>query len=612
MYGHIERLCLHRFRGATTATEVTFDTDTPLVILFGENGTGKSTLIDAIDLVCNREPGSVRDRSSTNARQHLPAIGHQAADLSVEVTYAGKTWRGSHSGRGIVVDGPGEPPQAHILRRHHLLQLVEATPGDRYEALRRFIDVRGVERSEQALRDACNTAGRILEEETRRAEVANDALRELWVAEGRPGSPGCTHLEWAEEKARSDTAMIQRRVSELDGLLRCLDAASRASDSASSAAAETRRCAEVIGRLDHELADAGGPDVEGHVRLVALLRQTAQCLMSPAPVDACPVCQQPVDGDRLRADIAARLSGMARLLDLQSRRDAAGREHDQAVAILARSRAEAIASARDLLRSLQASQAATAAPLPLRWEHYTRLRDADTPDAEWALCEAADLLAAASVLATTLVAERDGLRADLNRYNALKQHHERVTGGEARVRGRQILHRRLHDACEIVRARRLAFTQRVLDGVAEECNRLYASIHPGESLGRIRLVLDGKKRGSLLQDGEFEGYTEVPPQAYFSEAHLDTLGFCLFLALARAFSGGDAIVALDDVFTSADQGHLSRIYNVLREESRRFRQVIITTHQPAWRDLCRGDGMAGVQWISLHPWTRRQGIRTVG
>ena len=39
------------FRGATTAFELDLDPSKDMTMLFGENGSGKSTILDAIDVV---------------------------------------------------------------------------------------------------------------------------------------------------------------------------------------------------------------------------------------------------------------------------------------------------------------------------------------------------------------------------------------------------------------------------------------------------------------------------------------------------------------------------------------------------------------------------------
>ena len=56
MTARLTELRVECFRGATNRAELQFDPAKPLVVIFGENGTGKSTLVDALDLIAN-QPG---------------------------------------------------------------------------------------------------------------------------------------------------------------------------------------------------------------------------------------------------------------------------------------------------------------------------------------------------------------------------------------------------------------------------------------------------------------------------------------------------------------------------------------------------------------------------
>ena len=51
MSSAIQRLLLRACRGATTETELAVESAKSLVLIYGGNGTGKSTLVDAIDIV---------------------------------------------------------------------------------------------------------------------------------------------------------------------------------------------------------------------------------------------------------------------------------------------------------------------------------------------------------------------------------------------------------------------------------------------------------------------------------------------------------------------------------------------------------------------------------
>ena len=50
MKAKVSKLSLFGFRGATQPVEINFDTTKPVTLVFGENGTGKSTIADALAL----------------------------------------------------------------------------------------------------------------------------------------------------------------------------------------------------------------------------------------------------------------------------------------------------------------------------------------------------------------------------------------------------------------------------------------------------------------------------------------------------------------------------------------------------------------------------------
>src|SRR5436309_2927138 len=118
MTPRIERLTLRCFRGATTETSLALDSACPLVVIYGENGTGKSTLLDAIDAVCNGTPGVLGERSlgtRTAAARFLAAAGQDPASLLIELAAGGSTWRVSLERNQLHRTGDGAPPAAHVL-----------------------------------------------------------------------------------------------------------------------------------------------------------------------------------------------------------------------------------------------------------------------------------------------------------------------------------------------------------------------------------------------------------------------------------------------------------------------------------------------------------------
>src|SRR5215475_7136875 len=596
MNKRIERITLTRFRGATTTTEVVFDPRKPITFIFGENGSGKSSIVDAIDFVCNQAPGSLADRSSTKPKDHLPTIGYKAKDINVEIVCGGRAWSAKFSGAKILSSDEATVPVAHVLRRSRLLTLIEATPAERYKQLQKFIEVEGVEASEQALRDAARDQARTLDEKTRAKVEAEAELERFWTAEGRPGSPQQNSLDWAAAQLAVDLGGTRERIERLRKLIERLDAAAQARDSLSRAEADALQKNTQVAEARRAADAAAGIGATEAMRLIELLRDARGYLeASRGPQDgaACPVCERPIVAEDLRRRIDARLTAMTALGELRDMLEAGTRAHQNAVAIVERDRNRMLEAARSLAEAVGSADESLAAALPVDEAGLRKLIE--------------------NVLVTreALIARRDEAQKAVNQFNSVKQYYRRVVESEEDLREAETLRQGLERALEIVRRERIAFIQRALAEVRDETNRLYALIHPDEPLGLDRLLLDENKKGSLLQICSFEGVSDVAPQAYFSESHLDTLGFCLWLAVAKLSSGGDAVVALDDVFTSVDSAHFTRILDLLMAECENFNQVIITTHSRQWRDRYAAQQIPHdkTAFVELLSWTRGGGIR---
>jgi recombinational DNA repair ATPase RecF len=611
MNKRIEKITLTRFRGATTTTEVSFDPRKPITFIFGENGSGKSSIVDAIDFVCNQAPGSLADRSSTRPKDHLPAIGYKAKDIKVELTCGGRAWIAKFAGAKILSSDDTTLPVAHVLRRSRLLTLIDATPSERYKQLQKFIDVEGVERSEQALRDAVREQARTLDEKTRAKVEAEVELERFWMDEGAPGAPEQTALGWAAAQSSADPDETRARLERLRNLIDRLDATAQARDSLGRAEAEAVRSQAQVAEAERAANAAAGIGAPEAIQLIELLRD-ARAYLEIAPGSseevgetervegaeradgmACPVCERPIDAEALRRRIDGRLNAMTALGELRDRLAAANKAHQSAVAIVERDRDRMLSAARLVAETAKIANEPALAALAVDEANPLQL-----------IQDALEARAA-------LIAARDEAQKAINQFNSISQFYRRVTESEEELREAESLRLGLERALQIAQSERIAFIQRALAEVRDETNRLYALIHPDEPLGLDQLLLDETKKGSLLQICSFEGVPDVAPQAYFSESHLDTLGFCLWLAIAKLSSGGDAVVVLDDVFTSVDSVHFTRILNLLIAECENFNQIIITTHSRQWRDRYAAQQIPHEKtaFVELQSWTREGGIR---
>ena len=153
---------------------------------------------------------------------------------------------------------------------------------------------------------------------------------------------------------------------------------------------------------------------------------------------------------------------------------------------------------------------------------------------------------------------------------------------------------------------RINFADNVLDAIATEADRLFQQIHPGEHINLRALKMNPAQRGSVLQTGQFHDHEDILPQAVYSESHMDTLGFCVWLALAKHERPSDTILLIDDTFTSVDNQHLQRIIDLLSSEAPNFLQVIVATHYRLWWDRCQQS--QAIQRVQLGQWSVTNGI----
>ena len=142
----IEKIELRKFRGATDRAELTPDSSKPILLLFGENGTGKSSFVDGLDCAMNGAIGSL-ESVSTDGQPKARFLISQGADpksTGARVVIDGQTYTGTTDGRAVRSAGPEPRPAVRILRRRELVRLVEATPKERYDRLAPLLGINAV------------------------------------------------------------------------------------------------------------------------------------------------------------------------------------------------------------------------------------------------------------------------------------------------------------------------------------------------------------------------------------------------------------------------------------------------------------------------------------
>ena len=602
----LQKLSISRFRGATKPLEIEFDGKS-VIMVFGENGTGKSTIVDAIDYVCNGRAGRLSERQATPIKEYLPSLGAQTSDVSINIQWAGAKWEAGLAGAKPQIKGKGIPPQAKILRRFQILNIVDVQPAERYKELSRFVDVSGVEKSEAGLRKAVQEVQDDYDTASRSYGEAISSLKDL---QREDGAAAVDFKAWVKAKTETDSKILETSLERIENLKARLRSAAIASSDVARARDRLAADSASVQDLSVDLNAAEEANNQTDRNLLTLLESAEQYLQQHPDGDRCPVCEQSVDVKTLQASLAARrLSGAAITLASSKVAQALQRELLSGSHVQNEQR-RFIRSATELAKGFSNAAISAVTSQEIDWSGYSLLLE-DVPEdkLEQAFSLAEVMLPECEKCKVALDSEQESISKKVRSLQAIQLQFKSAARHLKQAKTQKALLERLQAILSLVESERKAFVDETLDSITDRVDALYGRLHPGEHLGNIRFHLDPKLKGSLHLMSRFESASEVPPQAYYSEAHLDTLGICVFIALAERDQDTDTLLVLDDVLTSADQAHIDRFIEMVHEEL--AIPVLITTHYRPWRDRYRYQSApAGkVQLIDLLPWSQQRGIR---
>lgn len=600
----IEKLYIKDFRGATVPLEIVFDPSKTMVMIFGENGSGKTSIVDAFDFICNHNYGSIDNRSSIKKKEHAPSIGKSKNDIQINLCFDGKIWSANHQGNDPSTT-PAGVPSANILRRCNILKVIDAEPSKRYEALDRFLSVPNIEKCEQTLKNAIKTQERECNVSFNSVQQAKEELENL---QKELSEADKSVEQWSKEVTEIEEVELKKIIQNADDVNKLQDEYKKAKSLLDEAKSDLAEKQEIERKAKEELSVLQ-ENANGKEDLQKLLTNAQKYFSVHLDLKTCPVCEQGIKHADVFTRLKSRLDGMA-VLTVKIK--------EVELNVINRQTAETLVKTRDddykrrtleLVKKIQEIQGKeTNKQEQIDFEKLiAEMTESDKQKVETAKIELGKYEKYKSYLAE----QKSKAEKKQKQQAAVKTLLESIKQKEEKNRNDNAILSRLKEYDTIIPKERKQYTDSILTTVSSEVERLYQLIHPEEGLGGIRLYLKPNVRGSLEYDGDFQGSHNVPPQAYYSDAHLDTLGICMFLALAKYFNDDNTIIVLDDIVTSADEGHRERFLNLLHDEADNFCHLVVTTHYRPWRDFYRiGGGPSGkVQFIDLQLWSKTTGIR---
>jgi hypothetical protein len=616
------------------------------VCIFGENGTGKSSIADAIEFLTS-EKGTVErlgEKPSENqagnaallhrgtAKKNRPGkVTVECCDgrtLARAVSTLAKPEKLPTDIAGVVTVAP----VPFLLRFTEMRRFVADRKGkERYEQLARWI---GLERLTE-IQDALTAIEGKLQK-TNRAEAKEEHARALTklttgVVKTWNEVDVCT---WLNEVRLSPTTVRVKSAKELEQVAKDLADLRAAEEQRASvdnirdyradvksfvesdAAARYENAAIVYGQaVEYEQATRSAIDV-------APLREvwrTTRAFLGASNALSCPSCFRDFDENTTRTAVLDRLDASLAQLESVEKAEAARKD----------ARSTLLSSVRALDKTARGVPAAPAALAPDAQVFDSRLsvlRDsaeawlATTADAQISVPSFAGAIEEAHRAGDELVArcERwieeaaqrtippfEEIDVGIKRLIEIRDDWSRLVRQETELNRALEQYRAVAD---VIRKRIHEHITKVLGDLEADVCAIYAVLRKNDADVPVISVRVDEKSMSLVLD--LFGEKEMIPSSYLSDSQLNSLGLALYIASVRKFNRAFAFIVLDDIMSSYDAGHRLNLIEVIRDFLADF-QIVLTTHdEPFYRQVrAMLNGKNGWKFYRLLPYNFQIGLR---
>jgi energy-coupling factor transporter ATP-binding protein EcfA2 len=601
----VQRLVMQAFRGIPGEMTVDFGKGDSIVV-YGDNGTGKSTIADALEWYFTGEI----ELLSHEGRQHAVRYvgGEDSGVTAVEVVT-----NGTLGGKIVFPDERNADAisavrrETFLLRGRTLADFINKTKTEKWKAL---VDILGLDAIE-SLREDLQRARNDLRKKFKSAEEEARTYQ-------RALASGAADVDEATVLTNLQDICQRLGVEPPQALDQVVDpswltAAVGASASVAEASGRENVLTD-IKTLNAPTFDKGA--VEAWNALVssdrarrlphASLVREAKRLFEAGSVDKgrCPLCGQKADHKTLARRIeSALVEVMDASRDLELFRepvaqqaDDLARLHDRRLSIHRRAQAMGL----ELPPVPNVPHAAVTQSInalaPVDIEAITK---AVSEIQKWDRATVALARKSAPPEPSTRDTHLVMLAALCQQVNAWRLAAKKT----ARARRALDLAERVFDAYQTKQKEDLA---ELLTRISSRVAQIYSALHPGEDLDSVSIEPWTAKGVELAI--EFHGSRQRPPHGVLSESHLNSLAIALFLAMAESFNERIGFLLLDDVINSFDVEHRGRLAELLADGFSEWQLIVLTHDQQFFEHLSR----RAPSWRKLEftSWSYASGPRT--
>lgn len=604
----IKAIRLTWFRGA--ADTVSLSPGSKSMVVYGVNGSGKSSFVDAVEYVLNDGKINHLTHEYSGKRQEKAILNtHQPPDRKTELTI--KFSDNSELTTEIQKDGTWTSSGAEstamntwdyqrtVLRQEEVTEFIHNTKGEKYSALLPLLGLYPLEVAAENLRKLAKSVAEqaklegiktVLKEVKTKREVTfgTDRDDQIMTRIGELHASYCT-----EKVATKDTLT---RCKELEEAINVRIEGSSAEQRSyvtlqDAAALNIKGCIDAVRLASDEFAS----DVEPLITEKLAVLQATGAFVRKLGVEKevkCPACGQFIEVEAFQVHVE---SEQQRLRDISSTFDT----WKAALGVLC----DNVKSLRENLGKAQIeSWRNELAKGPLT-DNLAYL-DGINVEAIRASCGGKELGELEGKLLPLVAEVVSASKAAPPSAKQLYSDKQVVETGRAVIETKEQATEaeRAEDLVSFIKALEQGIREEirlrasiVIDGISSDLQAMWAILHPDKAIENVRLYVSKDADKAIDVALKFYGVDQDSPRLTLSEGYRNSLGLCIFLAMAKREADKDRPVFLDDVVVSMDRNHRGMMVELLKKEFSE-RQVLIFTCDRDWYTEMRMQ-LDDKQWI---------------
>jgi len=585
------------------------------LLLKGENGTGKSSIVEAIELFFTGKLSVFEGEGtqSLSLRKHAPHKDFSNRDINIKVTF-----NPGHITLEKTFEKEPDPPKqlenyfqtakngTFILRRSQILKFITSVPADRFRAIASILGIEPLDNIELEMKRACDDLeGGI---HFKRERMGN-LLMEISKLLGEDISESKEVLSSVNRKLKEANLSTIASFDEIDKPAdEMLKAFKKTTDME-----RVRKLNEIIQeleslRIDDKIADdlrslnekitpLLDERIKRELSITELLLKGRQAV-EEAERNICPLCGQEVDREKLLKQIETRLYTLRQLSEEASEIRRTSVQLEEKLNLLL-GKTKKMSLELEPFKSLSNVRTRLLRMLEFMEGFVDRVKSAKELKGgipveafERNKVRLEKLLRSMSVKCQRAF-EKIGVPVDwknkmkvISLVNQIKAIINELDNIEKQLK---IEERRYNLASKIYTTFseiKKSKMDEIYKSIAGNIDAFYTTLHPNDPHKNIELSVSSGRRASTELKIESFGRTKEDPRAFTSEGHQDSLGLCIFLAFVKKFNVGCNFVVLDDVVSTIDAQHRELICKLLFEEFKDY-QLFITTHDGIWYEQLR-------------------------